>query len=81
MTSVSSSGVAAASGPWAVLTPPAFGSASVLHPGSSKSLLTAPAGPWAAGPSTSLPYKELCGPDPGRNIGDHRVPRVLGPRG
>ena len=75
MTSVSGGGVAAASGPWAALTPPAFGSASVLRPGSS------PAGPRAAGPSTSLPYKGLCGPDPGRSIGDHRVPRVLGPRG
>lgn len=41
MSSVSGGGVAAASGPWAVLTPPAFGFPSVLHPGSSKSLLTA----------------------------------------
>ena len=42
---------------------------------------TAPAGPWAGGPSTSLTYKGPCGPDPGRSINDHRVPRVLGPRG
>lgn len=41
MTSVSGRGVAAASWPWAVLMPPAFGFPSVLHPGSSKSLLTA----------------------------------------